>query len=233
MKKKELLALTPPEMGTHLREIARKDEPQRVSQWVSTKKYQYGRYLLAKEENGYLIVSVFLAEHVRAEARYPAYVVYFDRKADEFITWETDTGKWRNSMLDHLDWPEYMYDSGNYVSREDAELIQGYLGVQSETYEDLLQFQRDVRMRSLLARDKKKTDAWDEAMKPVPALPKDWKTWILKQAVREHYIFYQYQRGGATEGYCTHCGQTVRIRNRDTTSRVSAADAGRRSGLSR
>ncbi len=31
MKKKELLALTPPEMGTHLREIARKDEPQRVS----------------------------------------------------------------------------------------------------------------------------------------------------------------------------------------------------------
>lgn len=213
MKKKELLALTPPEMGTYLREIARKDEPQRVSQWVSTKKYQYGRYLLAKEENGYLIVSVFLAEHVRAEARYPAYVVYFDRKADEFITWETDTGKWRNSMLDHLDWPEYMYDSGNYVSREDAEVIQGYLGVQSGTYKDLLQFQRDVRMRSLLARDKKKTDAWDEAMRLVPALPKDWKTWILKKAVREHYIFYQYQRGGATEGYCTHCGHMVRIRN--------------------
>ncbi len=37
--------------------------------------------------------------------------------------------------------------------------------------------------------------------------------WLLRQVVKEHYIFYQYRKGGAKEGYCTHCGRMVPIKN--------------------
>lgn len=45
----------------------------------------------------------------------------------------------------------------------------------------------------------------------VPELPKDWKRWVLRNAVTKHYIFYKYKKGSAREGYCTHCGRTVAI----------------------
>ena len=213
MKKKELMTLVPPEMTPDLMEIASQDTPVQSQHWASDKEYKYGRYFLAKKEKGYLIVSVFLAQYVRAGAKHPAYVVYFDKKADDFITFETDSRKWRESMLFNLDWPRYIYTSGTYMSKQDEKLVQEYLKTNTASYKELGQFQRDVRERRLIARYKRKTDVWDAAMKPVPGLPKDWETWLLKQVVTEHYIFYQYQKGGAKEGYCTHCGKMVPIKN--------------------
>lgn len=212
MKKKELMALVPPEMTPYLRKKARQDTPVKSQYWASDKKYKYGRYFLAKKEKGYLIVSVFLAEYVRAGAKHPTYVVYFDKKADDFITFETDSGRWRESMLPNLDWPRYMYGSGTYMGKKDAKLIQEYFQTETASYKELERFQRDVRERRLVARHKRKTDVWDQAMEPVPGLPKDWEKWLLKQVVTEHYIFYQYKKGGAEEGYCTHCGRMVPIK---------------------
>lgn len=213
MKKKELMTLAPPEMSAYLREIAKKDIPIQSKSCDSAKKYKYGRYLRAKMEKGYLMVSVFMAEHVRAGAKLPAYVVYFDQKADDFITFETDSGRWLKSMLENLNWPYYMYDSGTYISKREAKLIREYLKKDTGDYYGLLQFQRDVRERQLEARYKKITDVWDEAMKPVPGLPKDWNQWLLRHVITEHYLFYEYRKGGATEGYCTHCGKMVPINN--------------------
>lgn len=213
MKKKELMTLVPPEMSAYLKEIAMNDTPAKLKYLDSYKKYKYGRYLRAKTEKGYLIVSVFLAEHVRAGAAHPVYVVYFDKKADDFITFETDSGRWRQSKLDRLDWPPYIYESGIYMSRQDEKLVQEYFKTKAGGYKEILQFQRDVRERKLAARYKRKTDVWDEAMKRVPGLPKDWEQWILKNVITEHYLFYQYQRGGATEGYCTRCGKMVPIKH--------------------
>ena len=214
MKKKELMTLTPAKLTAYMRKMAKKEIS---DDWVlhstAGKRYYYKLCLREKVEKGYLIVSVYHAEYVRAGARHPSYVVYFDKKADDFITFETDSGKWRESMLYHLDGILYLYNPETYISRKDEKIISGYLGTENGTYKDLRDYQEEIRERQLIARHKKKTDVWDEVMKQVPGLPKDWERWVLRNAVTEHYIFYKYTRGGATKGYCTHCGKTVAIQN--------------------
>ena len=200
------------EVTPYLEEIAKKDEPVKTQHWGTDKKYKYGRCLRVKEEKGYLVISVFLAQFVRAGARYPVYVVYIDRQANDFITFETDTGKWSKSMLRNLDWPKYMYDSGTYISTKEEILVCTYLGIKRGDDKGLQGYQERIREQQLVARHKKKTDVWDEAMKRVPKIPKDWERWLLKNVISEHYIFYKYKRGGATEGYCTHCGRVVPIK---------------------
>lgn len=213
MKKKELMALAPPELSAYLKKIARQDIPIQSKYGDSRKNYKYGMYLRAKTEKGYLVISVFLAEHVRAGAKHPAYVLYFDKKMDDFITFETDSGRWMSSMWDRIDWPSYTFESGRYMSRQDINLVQEYLETKYEGYQGLIWFQRKVRKRRLDTRYKKITDPWDAVMKLVPGLPKDWEQWLLRNVITEHYLFYEYQRGGATEGYCTHCGRMVPIKN--------------------
>ncbi|EOS72119.1 MAG: hypothetical protein HFG77_07600 [Hungatella sp.] len=212
MKKKELMTIAPLKLTSYLMKVAKKDEPVKQQHWKTDKNYKYGRYLRVKEEKGYLVISVFLTQFVRAGARHPFYVVYIDKSANDFITFETDTGKWRKSMLYNLDWPRYMYGSGTYISRRDKKLVCRYLGTETGEYEELEHYQARVREQQLIVRHRKKTDAWDEVMKQVPGIPKDWERWLLRNVVSEHYIFYKYKRGGATEGYCTHCGKMVPIK---------------------
>lgn len=214
MKRRELMALTPPELTPYIKEIAKEDIPCTVSCWETTSKScKYRRYLRVKKEKKYLIVSIFMGEHIRIGAKYPVYVVYFDKEEDNFLTFETDSGCWRKSMLQNLDWSRYLFGSETYISKDDQKIIREYLGTETGTYKDLECYQERVRERQLLARYKKLTDVWDKAMAMVPELPKDWEQWLLRNVVTEHYIFYKYQRGGATEGYCTHCGKMVNIKN--------------------
>lgn len=64
-----------------------------------------------------------------------------------------------------------------------------------------------------MARHKKETDPWDEDLKQVPPLPKDWKQWVSQIGVPEHFIYYHYKKRGAKTGYCTRCGREVPIQN--------------------
>jgi len=73
MKKKELMTLNPPEFTPYLKRIAKQDQPVPSDHWRTNKKYKYGRYLRVKEEKGYLIISVFLAQFVRAGAKSVSY----------------------------------------------------------------------------------------------------------------------------------------------------------------
>lgn len=59
----------------------------------------------------------------------------------------------------------------------------------------------------------KQVKVWADRMQQVPMLPKDWKRWVNKVAVTENFIFYDYARGGAKEGYCSWCEKTVPIKN--------------------
>lgn len=145
MKKKELMKIDPPEFTPYLKRIAKKDGPVKSQYWGADKNYKYGKYLRVKEEKGYLVVSVFLAQFVRAGAKHPVYVLYIDKRTNDFITFETDTGKWRKSMLYNLDWPRYMYGSGTYISRRDKKLVCRYLGTETGEYKELERYQLRVR----------------------------------------------------------------------------------------
>ena len=50
-------------------------------------------------------------------------------------------------------------------------------------------------------------------MKEVPKVPKEWERWIKKVGFTQNFIFYEYTRKGATQGYCTWCEKDVPIQN--------------------
>lgn len=69
---------------------------------------------------------------------------------------------------------------------EMKKLVCRYLGTKTGDYEELGYYQERIRERQLAARYKKLTDVWDETMKQVPKLPKDWERWLLKKVIPEH-----------------------------------------------
>lgn len=199
MKKSVLLTLTPPKLTKQLREQAEKDIPVIDNAWGRRKEYKYNSYIKAKIEKGYLILSVFKTEFVRSGSKYPMYIVYFDRKKGEYLSLETETGKWRTAMLENLDAGLSCYNFKHYISEKDAEKIKKYLKIGEGDFYSICQYQSSLRTKRLDRQYKRKTDEWDQILKPVRSIPKDWNKWVLRRAISEHFIFYYYKRSGSTE----------------------------------
>ena len=100
-----------------------------------------------------------------------------------------------------------------YVNGCDTKIIQKYLKTIQPAIRALEEFQANIRKEQRIRHDKKLTDSWDQVMKTVSGLPKNWIGWVSKYGITEHYIFYKYQKNGATEGYCTYCKKHVSIRS--------------------
>lgn len=212
MKKQQLLKLEMLQVTDEMYEIAQNDVPQKNT-WGDRDIYQYGIYFRLQKEENILKVAIFFADQIRAGKKLPAYILFINKEADDFITFEVDKKRWRNSMLCNLDWPNYYYQSGKYISQGDIDILGKELKKEFGDYRDIQLFQRNVRRRNLIRRDKKITDAWDEMMKQVPELPKDWKQWVARNGISQHFMFYEYKRDGAHEGYCSHCRRMVPIKN--------------------
>ena len=100
-----------------------------------------------------------------------------------------------------------------YVNDRDTKVIQIYLKTMRPAIWALEEYQANIRKEQRIRHDKKLTDSWDQVMKTVPGLPKNWIAWVSKYGIMEHYIFYKYQKNGATNGYCTYCKKHVPIRS--------------------
>ena len=225
MRKKQLRKLTPPGITAEIKELAKNDElKKRDDSYWGNETYQYGGYYRAKTEGGYLMVSVFLSGPVRSGDERPSYILYFDKEADDFVTFVVAPGVWSNAMHRNLDWPPYFWGSGKYMEQEERETMQEYLGLKGK--EGPQEFQEQVRMRQLERRDKKLTDAWDKTMEMVPGLPKDWEKWVASTGISQHFMFYTYKKGGAEEGHCSHCGQTVPIQAPKYNGMVACSHCG-------
>lgn len=175
--------------------------------------YKYGVYMRCQIFNGVLKVAFFLVENMRLGSNKPSYELFINKETGEFVTWDVKHEKWRNAKVDMLDWPEYVYYSGRYINPEGNRSIKRQLGTESGGYKGILEWQQSVRKEELKQRYKRECEPWDLAMDQVPELPKDWIHWVDKYAIRNHFIFYDYQRKGATEGFCTWCEKTVPIKN--------------------
>lgn len=173
--------------------------------------YKYGVYMRCQILEGIMKVSFFLADLMRMGLNKPVYDLFINRETGEFITWDIRKEIWRTAKLDMLEWPEYTYYSGRYINPEGNRSIKRYLGAEEGGYKGLLNYQQEIRARELKRKHKRETEPWDLEMDKVPELPKDWLHWVDKQAVSEHFIFYEYSRKGAREGYCTWCEKTVPV----------------------
>lgn len=176
-------------------------------------KYKYGIYMRCQVLGGILKTSFFLAENMRLGCKKPAYELFINKETGEFVTWDVRAEKWRGAKVDMLDWPEYTWHSGRYINYEGYRNVKTYLGTKSGGYGGILEWQQSVRKEELRERYRRETEPWDMKMDQVPPLPKDWGHWVDKTAITQNFIFYEYQKRGVKEGYCTWCERVVPVKS--------------------
>ncbi len=180
--------------------------------WGSTiNTYETGMYMRCQQLKGIVKIAFFLTEYMKLGAATPVYELFINPEVGEFITWDNLKQKWSNAKLDMLDWPEYVYESKKWINQEGNNTIKKRLGVKNGGYRGILDYQLKVREDELKQKHRRETDPWDLDMEQIPSLPKDWSRWVDKVAITENFIFYEYTRKGATQGYCTWCEKQVPI----------------------
>ena len=213
MKKSMLLAMPMLTASPEMKEVAMADEPKKETTYYghTYTTRTYFAYMNCLVQDGILKAAFFLPDHLRLDGNNPVYEVFLDKENRQFLTYDHLEKKWRDAKLDRLEWHGRNYYATCWVSEEDAALVQDYFSGERGGDLGILDFQRNVRDEQLERRHKRITDPWDKDLAQVPKLPKDWKRWADKVAVRENFIFYHYKRGGAKTGYCTFCGKEVPI----------------------
>ena len=206
-----LLAMPMLTASPEVKEVAIADEPKKEkTYWGHTRMIRkYRLYMNCVIQDGILKAAFYLPDHLRLDGDKPAYEVFLDKENRQFLTYDHLEKKWRDAKLDRLEWPGDAYYTTCWAGKEDEDLVQAYFSGERGGALGILDFQRNVRDGQLDRHHKRITDPWDQDLAQVPELPKDWRRWADKVAVRENFIFYHYKRGGAKTGYCTFCGKEV------------------------
>lgn len=210
MYKKDLLATQPLMATVEMLEVERTDVPRKVPGWYGGPYRRYAQFARCQVENGILKVALFFPDALRTGGCLPSYEVFIDRAAKNFITYDRMEDKWREAKVDRLQWPRYISSTdGVWMSPDDAQAVQAYLGGEKDGYDGVLEYQQMLREEAVERRQRKETDPWDADLSLTPGLPKDWDRWVDKVGIPQNYIFYSYRRGGAKQGHCTYCGKDV------------------------
>ena len=212
MKKSELLKLRTLKATPKMMEMAMEDVKIEPNSYYA--KYKIGLYMRCQILKGILKVAFFLPEHMKAGGRLPVYELYINKEYGQFITYDCQNNRWLTAKLDMIDWPRYVnYSDKKWINPEGYAAIKKYLNTAHGGYRGLLDYQLNVRAIELKKKHKRETDPWDLELSQTPELPKDWKHWVSKVGIPEHYIYYTYTRKGAKTGYCTYCECEVPIHN--------------------
>lgn len=218
MRKKELEKLPVMAATPRMMQMAAEDIPKRVvckSAWGSEyvrEKAEYKMFLRSQVFDGILKTAIFLPDAMRLGGRLPAYELYIDKEAADFITYDRLHDHWLTAKLDRIDWPQAVSKGEKrWIDPAGDALIKRCLKTKKGGYDGILDYQLSIRDEQLKARHKRETGPWDKDLAQTPPLPKDWARWADKVGIRANYIFYEYVRGGAKTGYCTFCGRDVPI----------------------
>lgn len=211
MRKKMLMELKPLKVMSRYIADAKESEKSLIKE--KGEKGKYRMYCRAAIEKGILKVNLFAVSDIEKNVKFPRYRLFISRKERRFITYDEKLKKWRAALLESILWDAMINFYNIYVNDRDTKVIQIYLKTMRPAIWALEEYQANIRKEQRIRHDKKLTDSWDQVMKTVPGLPKNWIAWVSKYGIMEHYIFYKYQKNGATNGYCTYCKKHVPIRS--------------------
>lgn len=219
MKKKELLgmkklyatdAMLQTAMENRIKVHNRRRTRGQGYSWIETRKEsKYGRYFLATVEGNILKVAVFVQSYLEKALHTPIYEIYVDREENRYQTYELLSGKWKTAKISMLDYPDYsyIYYSEDWQQASDRKLVNEYFetGKNLSIYQAVLDFQAAVKEEDLNRKHKNELDQIDSVMRQVPAIPKNFDTWVIKNCFKET-LFYEPERGNKwPKMYCTHC----------------------------
>ena len=214
MRKKGLMELKPLKvMNRHIADAKKTEISLSPLEKQRGEPGKYRMYCRAAVEKGILKVYLFAVMDIEENINFPRYRLFISRKERRFITYDEKLKKWKKALLESILWDVRINLGNIYVNDCDTKVIQKYLKTMQPAIRSLEEFQANIRKEQRIRHDKKLTDSWDQVMKTVSGLPKNWIGWVSKYGITEHYIFYKYQKNGATEGYCTYCKKHVPIRS--------------------
>lgn len=214
MKKKQLLKLKKMTATEEMVRLAKEDIPvQKQSYGHVEYIYKYGLYIMAEVEEKILKVALFLTDHMALNAREPMYSLFIDKEGKDFIGYDHLCKKWTTAVINRIKFPYTIYRSETWCDDASVKCIQEYLATDRDAFDALLMFQLDLRRQNVLQKHKLLTDQWDFVMRDVPKLPKGWEHWIRKVGFTQNFIFYESNRKGTTQGYCTWCEKDVPVKN--------------------
>ena len=211
MRKKMLMELKPLKVMSRYIADAKESEKSLIKE--KGEKGKYRMYCRAAIEKGILKVNLFAVSDIEENVKFPRYRLFISRTERRFITYDEKLKKWRAALLESILWDAMINFYNIYVNDRDTKVIQIYLKTMRPAIWALEEYQANIRKEQRIRHEKKLTDSWDQVMKTVPGLPKNWIAWVSKYGIMEHYIFYKYQKNGATNGYCTYCKKHVPIRS--------------------
>lgn len=175
----------------------------------------------------YIKIAVFLPEDMRKDIKTPRYEIFLNVEGEEYITRQLDQNgkevKWLTSMVKNLNgisyykWYYLKDEIKCYITQDGRKTIND-LHLEKDLWNlkgirRLQAWQQEQKDKETKRREQKEQAPWDQEMKLVPKLPKGFGEWMRKEACRDFYIIYEYDRNGAKKGYCSRCKKMVPIRN--------------------
>lgn len=118
----------------------------------------YYPYMNCVVQDGILKAAFYLPEHLRLDGNNPAYEVFLDKKAHQFLTYDHLEKKWRDAKLDRLNWPGRNYYATCWASEKDAAVVQDYLCGE-----------RGGDLGILVFRERYGTNSWSRGINELPA----------------------------------------------------------------
>lgn len=161
--------------------------------------------------SGYIKVAVFLPEDMRKDIQTPRYEIFLNTEGGEYITRELDENgrekRWLTAMLGNLEGvPSFCHWSDNryFISRNGMNTL-NRLKLENDKDDKgphrLKTWQQEQKDNETKRREAREQEPWDEDMELIPELPKTFEEWMRKDAAGAHFIFYEYDRKGAKQGY--------------------------------
>lgn len=194
----------------------------------------YKRYYRIQDHKGILKVAMFLQDDMKKGKKEPRYEIFLNPEGEEFITRVLEDGKeirWSNAMIFNLsdnqwwDGEDWMNDS---AKKELVDLLKPEECEKKGDGTDIIwRWQKRVREKERICREKRITDKWDEEMSVIPELPKDWDKWQRKN-IPETFLFYE---TGKKEVYCFNCERTVSIKKPKHNKRMQCPHCKRKGEL--
>lgn len=189
-----------------------------------TKETVYDLFVRCQTRGRYLMVCIFLPRDVAVGELTPKYEIYCNPEGNEYITRILIGGKeqgWSSSMADNLGnlycsiWNCKWYEKIEqrvWQNPEGMKTIKKFLGTEKKGLWGLIEWQRKIRTKKIEEKEKREQAPWDADMKLIPEILLSFEEWMKKEAPGQHFIFYEYCRGGAGEGFCSHCRKMVQIK---------------------
>lgn len=235
MQKEELRSLkrinATPKMVQMAKDNNREIKYKPISYWRSTvvRKTAYDMFIRCQTRGRYLMVCIFFPRKVAAGELTPTYEIYCNPEGDEYITRILEHGKekrWSSAMADNLGqqygqiyefiWNCRWYKGAEHriwQNPEGMKTIRKVLGAQQNGIWGLVDWQRKVKAKKIKEAEEREQAPWDADMKLLPGILPSFDGWMKKEAVGVYFVFYEYSRkGGAAEGYCTHCGKMIPVK---------------------